>query len=256
VFKLEGRVALITGAASGIGAATARRFAQAGASVVCGWYGGDAHNVEPVVEAIRASGGTAVAVEADVSSTDDVRRLVETAQGELGRLDIVVANAGVARDIASEELDDEQWRWLTEIDLLGVFRCFREAIPAMREQGWGRLLATSSISGAILGWPRHVHYSAAKAGVLVLVRALALEVGPWGITVNAVIPGVIVTPQSSDPIHSLGPEGLAAYEARVPVGRNGRPEDVANAFHFLASEEATYVTGQTLVVDGGSTVAY
>ena len=247
----RGRVALVTGAASGIGAATARRLADAGAGVVCGWHAADPHDVEPVITAIRERGGHAVAVQADVSRTDDVRSLVAAAQEELGGLDIVVANAGVARDVASEELDDDQWRWLMDIDLLGVFRCFREAIPLLRTRRRGRLLATSSISGAILGWPRHVHYAAAKAGVVGLVRSLALETGPWGITVNAVIPGVIVTAQSSDPVNSLGPEGLAEYEQRVPVGRNGEPEDVAYAFHFLASDEAAFVTGQTLVLAGG-----
>jgi 3-oxoacyl-[acyl-carrier protein] reductase len=121
----------------------------------------------------------------------------------------------------------------------------------MIQRGWGRLLATSSIAGAVLGWPEHVHYTAAKGGIVGLVRGLALEVARQGITVNAVAPGVIETPQSSDPINSLGPEGLKAFADRVPVGRNGRPEDIAAVFLFLASEEAAYLTGQTILVDGG-----
>ena len=149
------------------------------------------------------------------------------------------------------ELDDERWRQLMEIDLLGVFRCFRAALPHMIEAGWGRLLATSSIAGAHQGWARHVHYAAAKAGLVGLVRGLAVEVAPHGITVNAVAPGVIVTPQSLDPVNSLGPDGVEAFAARVPVGRNGLPEDIAHAFLYLASEEASFLTGQVLLVDGG-----
>src|SRR5262249_14317875 len=128
------------------------------------------------------------------------------------------------------------------------------ALPHMIEAHGGRLLATSSIS-AIRGWPRGVHYAAAKAGILGLVRALAVEVGRHGITVNAVLPGTIVTPQSMDPVNSLWPEGVQQFERLVPVGRNGRPEDVAAAFLYLASEEASFVSGQTLVVDGGVTAA-
>lgn len=256
MFRLDGRTAIVTGAASGIGAATARRLAAAGAQVVCGWLRGDPHDVAPVVRAIKQDGGRALAVQVDVSSTEDVRSLVGATVETFGGVDIVVANAGVARDVPSEDLDDEQWRWLTEIDLLGVFRCFRETIPHLKAAGRGRLLATSSISGGVVGWPRHVHYTAAKAGIVGLVRGLALELGPHGITVNAVAPGVIVTPQSSDPVNSLGPDGLADFARRVPVGRNGDPDDVAAAFHFLASDEASYVTGQLLVVDGGVTLAY
>ena len=125
----------------------------------------------------------------------------------------------------------------------------------MIEAGWGRLLATSSIAGGVQGWSRHVHYATAKAGIVGMVRALALEVGPNGITVNAVAPGVIETPQSLDPVNSLGPDGVAAFASSVPVGRNGRPEDIAHAFAYLASEEASFVTGQTLVVDGGVTLS-
>jgi 3-oxoacyl-[acyl-carrier protein] reductase len=255
VFRLDGRSALVTGAASGIGAATAVALARAGADVVLGWYAGDPHDVGPVVERVEAEGRRAPAVEADVSRTEDVERLTGTAVEELGRLDVVVANAAIARDVPSTELDDERWRSLHEVDLLGVFRCFRAALPHMQEAGWGRLLATSSIAGAVQGWARHVHYAAAKAGLAGLVRGLALEVGPHGITVNAVAPGVIVTPQSLDPVNSLGPEGVAEFEQRVPVGRNGTPEDVAAAFVFLASEEAAFLTGQTIVVDGGVTLS-
>jgi 3-oxoacyl-[acyl-carrier protein] reductase len=255
VFRLDDRVAIVTGAASGIGAATARVFADAGADLVLGWYAGDPHDVEPVVAAVQERGRRCIAVEVDVSSTPGVESLVEGAVGSLGRLDVVVANAAIARDVPAVELEDERWRQLMEVDLLGVFRCFRAAIPHLREAGWGRLVATSSIAGAVQGWSRHVHYAAAKAGIVGLVRGLALELGPDDITVNAVAPGVIVTPQSLDPVNSLGPEGVEAFASSVPVGRNGRPDDIAHAFLYLASEEAAFLTGQTIVVDGGVTLA-
>jgi len=255
VFRLDGRVALVTGAAYGIGAATTRVFAEAGADLVLGWYAGDPHDVGPVSRAVQERGRRVVAVEGDVARAEAAERMVAAAVGELGRIDVVVANAAIARDVPSAELDDERFRQLLEIDLLGVFRCFRAALPHMAAAEWGRLLATSSIAGAVQGWARHAHYAAAKAGIVGLVRALALEGGPHGITANAVAPGVIVTPQSLDPVNSLGPEGLEEFAARVPVGRNGTPEDVAHAFLYLASEEAAFVTGQTIVIDGGVTLS-
>jgi len=256
MFRLDGKAALVTGAASGIGAATAVLFARAGADVALTWYPSDPHDVEPVAEAVRAQGRAAAVIPCDVGRSDDVESAVAETLAAFGRIDVVVANAAIARLVPSVELDDERWNQLVNVDLTGVFRCFRSALPHMIEAGWGRLLATSSIAGAFMGWPEHVHYTAAKGGIAGLVRGLALEVARHGITVNAIAPGVIETPQSSDPVNSLGPDGLKAFAAKVPVGRNGRPEDIASLFLFLASEEASYLTGQTILVDGGVSLAF
>jgi 3-oxoacyl-[acyl-carrier protein] reductase len=250
MFSLDGKVALVTGAASGIGAATARLFADAGADLSLGWYKGDPHDVEPVIKDILRSGRRAVSVEANIARAGEADRTVAMTLETLGKIDIVVANAAILRVADATELSDNSWKELMDINLLGVFRCFRAALPHMIEARAGRLLATSS-TGAIRGWPRAVHYCAAKAGIIGLVQALAVDVGRHGITVNAVVPGTIVTPQSMDPVNSLGLDGLQEFERLVPVGRNGRPEDVAAAFVYLASDEAAFVSGQTLVVDGG-----
>ena len=254
MFRLDGKTAVITGAASGIGAATAALYARAGANVVLGWYPGDPHEVEPVAEAITAAGGNAVTVPVDVRSTDEVQKLLGAAVERFGGVDIVLAMAAIARLVPSEQLDDVRWNELLDVDLAGVFRCFREAIPHLRARGGGRLLATSSIAGAFVGWAEHTHYATSKAGIQGMVRSLALEFGPDQITVNAVAPGVIATPQALDPVNSLGPEGVAAFGQNVPLGRSGVPDDIAAVYLFLASDEAGYVTGQTILVDGGVTL--
>lgn len=254
LFGLEGRVALVTGAASGIGAATAALFARAGADVVCGWYSGDPHEVAATVQAVERFGRRAVAVEADVAEPTSGERLVAAALEHFGGIDIVLANAGIARICPFEELTESGWQEVIGVNLGGAFRCFRAALPHMLQAGWGRLLATSSTTGAVQGWPQHVSYAVSKAGIVGLVRALAVEVGGRGVTVNAVAPGVVETAQSADPVNSLGPAGLRENHRLVPVGRNGTVDEIAAAFLFLASNEMAYLTGQTIIVDGGASL--
>ncbi|HEY5057526.1 MAG TPA: SDR family NAD(P)-dependent oxidoreductase [Gaiellaceae bacterium] len=255
MFELEGRAAVITGAASGIGAATARIFAQAGADVALAWFPGDPHDVEPVRAAVEAAGRRAVVVEVDVRRAEQVDALVERCVAELGRVDIAVANAGIARTVALEDLDDAAWNLTLDVDLNGAWRLFRAVLPHMQRAKYGRLIATSSVAGTVSAWPQHPHYAAAKAGLVGLVQNLAVDYGPDGITANAVAPGVVVSPQSLDPINSLGPDGVAAVAPRVPVRRVGVPEDIAYLYQYLASEEAGYLSGQLIVADGARSLA-
>ncbi len=255
MFDLTGRVALITGAASGIGAATAQVFAQAGADLALAWYPPDGHDIEPVRQAVEAAGRRVVVAAVDVTRDADVSDLVTRAVGDLGGLHIVVANAGIARKVALPDLDDAAWNRVMAVNLNGVWRCFRAALPHMQQARWGRLIATSSVAGTVSAWPLHAHYAASKAALVGLVKSLAVEFGGYGITANAVAPGVIRTPQALDPVNSLGPDGVDAVAARIPAGRVGTPEDIAYVFQFLASAEAAYVNGQLLVVDGARSLA-
>jgi 3-oxoacyl-[acyl-carrier protein] reductase len=255
MFDLDGRVALITGAASGIGAATARVFAQAGASVALAWYPPDGHDIGLVQDAITQGGGRSLTAEVDVRRTQDVDAIVERAVSEFGRLDIVVGNAGIARKVPLDQLDDDAWNTVLDVNLGGVWRCFRAALPHMRREGYGRLLATSSVAGTVSSWPSLPHYTASKAGLVGMIRTLAVEYGPDGITANAVAPGVIDTPQANDPVNSLGPDGVRATGPKVPVRRVGTPEDIAYLYQYLASEQAAYVNGQLIVADGARHLA-
>ena len=254
-FSLAGRVALITGAASGIGAATAQIFAEAGADLALAWYPPDGHDIEPVRRAVEKAGRKAVVAEVDVTKTADVDALVAKAVRELGGMHIAVANAGIARKVELPDLDDAAWNKVLDVNLNGAWRCFRSALPHMQRAGFGRLIATSSVAGTVSAWPLHAHYTASKAGLVGMVQSLAVEFAASGITANAVAPGVIRTPQALDPVNSLGPDGVAAVARKIPTGRVGTPEDIAHVFLFLASAEAAYVNGQLLVVDGARSLA-
>jgi 3-oxoacyl-[acyl-carrier protein] reductase len=251
---LEGKVAVISGGASGIGRALAVAYARAGAHTVVGFFPGDPHDVGETIAAVERENGRCHAVELDVRSFEETERIAQAAVDTFGRLDIAVAAAGILRRQSIEDMTDSAWDDMLAVDLSGVMRVFRSC--AARMARGGAMVATSSIAGGVYGWEDHSHYAAAKAGVLGLCRALAVELAPRGIRVNAVIPGLIESPQSLDSVNSLGPEGLREAGKIIPAGRVGTVDEAARAIRFLTSDDAAYVTGQSLVVDGGLTVRW
>jgi len=254
MLSLENRVALVTGAASGIGAATACAMGKAGADVVLGWYPPDGHEVEPVRLEVETYGRRALARVVDVRDSASVAAYVDAAVQAFGRIDIMVANAGIARTVPSFELTDEAWNETVNLNLAGTWRCFRAAAPHMVRAGHGRLLATSSVAGTVQAWPEHVAYTASKGGIVGMVITLAIEFGRYGITANAVAPGVIESAQSLDSVNSLGRHGVDLAARNNPTGRGGEPSDVAHLLVYLASDEARFMNGRLHVIDGGRTL--
>lgn len=250
--SFAGRVAVITGAASGIGRASAVAFGEQGAHVVVGTFPGDPHDPSGTVEAVEAVGGRAVIQEVDVRVTAQVDALADRAIESFGRLDVVVANAGVLRAAPLADLTEDAWDFVVDVDLTGVARTFRSCARHLTDGA--AMVAISSIAGGVYGWADHAHYGAAKAGVRGLCSSLAVELAPRGVRVNCVIPGLIETPQSLDPVNSYGPEGLKAAGAGIPLRRVGRADEIATVVRFLCSDDASYLTGQSVVVDGGLTV--
>ena len=240
---------VVTGAGIGIGRATAKAFAKAGYRVVVTDIlekeGGE------VAADIVKSGGVAEFRKLDVRSTAEADALVAAVEKAHGGIDVVVANAGIARKTPLATLTDDKWNETFEVDLKGVFRIVRPAIAGMRRRKKGAVVCTSSIMGVAYGWDEHVHYSSAKAGVVGLVRGLAVELAKDGIRVNGVAPGYIRTAQLLSEEHSLGAVGAEQAGEFIPMGRIGEPEDIADVILFLASNAARYMTGQVVVVDGG-----
>ncbi|WP_429932289.1 SDR family NAD(P)-dependent oxidoreductase [Agrobacterium vitis] len=247
--KQNQRIVIITGAGIGIGAAAAKAFGALGDHVVVTDIL-DAEG-ETVAEAIRAAGGSAEFHHYDVRSTLAADALVADIEARLGRIDVVVANAGIAHRVPLKELTDEKWDLTFDIDLKGIFRLVRAATPGMRARKSGAIVALSSIMGVAYGWDEHVHYSAAKSGVVGLVRGLAVELAREGVRVNGIAPGYIRTAQLLSEENSLGPVGAEEAAEIIPMGRLGTPDDIADVITFLASNAARYMTGQVLVVDGG-----
>ena len=245
-------VAIISGAASGIGRAAAVQLAARGVKVVIGTFPGDPHDPMQTQSLVEAQGGQSVIHEVDVRDSGQVDAFAQRAIDEFGSLTIAVANAGILRNAALADLTDAAWDDMLQVDLTGVLRTFRSASKVMKSSG--SMVAVSSIAGAVYGWPEHAHYTTAKAGLLGLVRSLAIELAPRGITVNSVVPGIIESPQSLDPVNSLGPEGLKMIAGSIPAGRVGTPDDVASLIDFLASSKASYISGQAIIVDGAYTV--
>ncbi len=239
------RVALVTGGSRGIGRAISERLGADGHQVAIN-YTANKDAAQAVVGAIEQAGGTAIAVQADVGDPDAVAAMFETLTDRLGPAEIVVNNAGITRDGLLLRMSLEAWDDVIETNLRSVYLVTKTALKPMLRARWGRVISISSVSG-ISGNPGQANYAASKAAVVGFTKSVAREVGSRGITVNAVAPGFIQT----DMTEALGDQVTAAAAERVALGRLGQPEEVAAAVGYLSSDEAAYVTGHTLVVDGG-----
>ncbi|KEO82625.1 3-oxoacyl-ACP reductase FabG [Tumebacillus flagellatus] len=245
--RLLNKVAIITGGASGIGKETARLFAQNGAKLVIADYNEEAG--QAALEELHALGAEAEFVRADVSNREDVQNLINTAKSKFGAIDILVNNAGITRDGWLVKMDPAQWDQVISINLTGVFNCTQSAASVMMEQGSGVILNAASVVG-LYGNIGQTNYAAAKAGVIGMTKSWAKELGPKGIRVNAVAPGFIMTGMTD----KMPEKVLGMMEEKTPLRRLGQPDDIAKAYLFLASDDASFVNGAVLSVDGGLTL--
>ncbi len=245
---LQGRVALVTGSSRGIGRAIALRLARAGAKIVVNYHQ-HGESAAQVVEDVRQLGSEAIAVQADVSHEDQARALVSQGAARWERLDILVNNAGIIKDALLPRMSEETWDAVLDLDLKGTFLCTREALRHMLRQRWGRVVNISSAI-AVTGNIGQANYAAAKAGVLGFTRSVAREVATRNITINAILPGYIAT----EIVEDLPQKVKDLIRSHIPMDKFGTPEDVAGAVAFLCTEEARYITGQSLGVDGGLTL--
>ena len=249
-FDLSGQTALITGAGRGIGLATARRLAAAGADVIIGEF--IAENGRNAAAEIESMGRKSLFIEVDVRQSASVNRMAAIALEAFPQVDILVCNAGIAQGVAAEECSDEDWLNMMAVNLNGVFWCCRAFAKHMLERGSGAIVNTASMSGMISNTPQgQAHYNAAKAGVIMLTKSLAGEWADRGVRVNCVSPGYIGTDMTAEGMRNT--DWYPTWLAMTPMGQVGAPEDVAAAIYYLASPAAKFTTGTNLVVDGGYT---
>lgn len=248
-FSLQNRTALVTGGGRGIGAALAQALAEAGADVAIADL--DLTTAQETAAALTALGVRTLAIQVNVTDAADVQRMVETVVTAWGRLDVAVNSAGVANRSPAEDLTEEAWDFVVDIDLKGIYLCTREEGRAMLAQGAGSIINIASMSGQIVNRPQlHAHYNAAKAGVIQYTRSCAAEWAGRGVRVNTLSPGHTRTPMTAAAEPEMGPTWLS----NTPMGRLGTPEDLQGATIYLASAASAYVTGHDLVVDGGYTL--
>jgi 3-oxoacyl-[acyl-carrier protein] reductase len=243
--SLTGRSVIVTGASRGIGRGIAHRFGLAGCQVLV--VSRKLSEAERVAEEIAAAGGMAAALAADVTRSADMRAMADAAIEKFGSIDILCANAGVFPSSPLASMTEAEFDLVLGTNLKGSFLAVSACLPAMRDKRNGRIILTSSITGPVTGFTGWAHYGASKAGQLGFMRTAALELAPYGITVNAVLPGNIATEGLAD----MGSDYIRSMEASIPLRRLGSVADIANAALFFASDEAAYITGQSLVIDGG-----
>jgi 3-oxoacyl-[acyl-carrier protein] reductase len=246
---LVGKVAVVTGSSRGIGRAIALRLAQDGAKVVVN-YRSDEQAANEVVEQIRSGGGEAVAVQGDVSQVAEAQALIDAAKDAFDRVDILVNNAGTTRDTLLMRMSEDDWDIVIDTNLKGTFNCIKAASRQMMRQRYGRIVNVTSVAG-ISGNAGQANYASAKAGLIGLTKTVAKELGGRQITCNAIAPGLVATDLTADLPQALVDQAID----RTPLGRTGTPEDMAAAVAFLASDEAGYITGQVLAVDGGLAIS-
>lgn len=245
--RLENKIAIITGGADGIGKATAIRFAQEGAIAII--WDLNEEKGERLVEDIRSDGGNADFYKVNTADYQQVEASANAVAEKYGKIDILINNAGITRDASLKKMTIEHWQQVIDVNLSGVFYCTKAISPFMLDKGYGRIITTSSVV-ALYGNFGQTNYVATKAGVIGMTKTWARELGRKGITANAIAPGFISTEMVT-----LMPENvLASMREKVPLGRLGKPEEIASAFVFLASDEAAYINGAVLSVDGGITI--
>lgn len=243
--RLDEKVAIVTGAARGIGKGITRVLASEGARVVIADV--DETQGQATAEELRQAGLEVDFIRTDIAQQADTQAMARFAVDRFGGLDILCANAAVFPTARAEDITEADWDLVQDVNLKGTFFTVQACLPHMRQQRYGKIVVTSSITGSITGYPGYLHYSASKAGQMGFVRTLAIEVARDNITVNAVLPGTILT----EGVAAAGEDFIRQTEKGIPMGRLGTPEDIAYAVLFLASDESRYITGQGIVVDGG-----